>query len=455
MATIEQRARAGGATSRYRVRPGDLVAIVVFNALLIVGMWFRHGGLNALGSTGAKLSAAGQLTALIGTYSVLIQILLMSRSPFIEQLFGMDRLAHWHRVLGYTVTGFILGHVVFTTAGYAIGDHTSFVSEMKTLITRYPDVLAAVVGTALLVMVVVSSIRAARRRLKYETWHLIHFYAYLAVALSFGHALAVGSDFSGDALARAYWIFLYAITAAVVLWFRFGHPVALSIRHRLRVANVVTGGPGVVSVYVTGRDLDRLRTRAGQFFKWRFLTGRGGWPAHPFSLSAAPNGRFLRLTVKEIGDGTGKIAGLKLGTRVAIEGPYGLFTTMRRTRSRVLLIAGGIGISPIRALLEEIPLGKAHVALLYRASSWDDVIFKKELDELVRGRGVAHYLVGRRADLPRDPLSAEEISRLVPDVRKRDVFVCGPAGMMTELHASLEALRVPANQIHYERFALL
>jgi predicted ferric reductase len=435
------------------VRPGDLIAIVGGNGLLIVAMWIRHGGLQDLGSSSAQWTALGQITALLGTYVAMVQIVLMSRSPWLDQLFGMDRLASWHRWLGFACLWLLAGHTVFTTIGYALGTGSDIAAETWTLATTYPYVLMAWAGLALLVLVAFTSIRAARRRLSYETWFFIHLYAYLGVALAFLHQLAVGTDFMSDPVAQWYWIGLYVVVAALIVIFRVGQPLRLSLRHQFRVAGIAPEGPGVVSVYVAGRHLDRLPVRAGQYFLWRFIAGDGWWRAHPFSISAAPNGEYLRLTVKDAGDWTRILQRLRPGTRVFAEGPYGTFTGARRTKARVLLIAGGIGITPLRAMLEELPAPKGALTLLYRASSWGDLVFREELDTLMRLRGATiHYLVGRRSELPSDPLGAATLRFLVPEVLERDVFVCGPAGMNEHVRRSLRALGVPAGQIHIERF---
>jgi predicted ferric reductase len=437
---------------------GDVILVVAVNAVLVVAMWVRHGALNQLVSPSAKLTAAGQITALVGTYAALVQVLLMSRSPWLERRFGMDGLAQWHRWLGFSVTILIGGHVVLSTAGYALGDGKSFAAEAWTLITTYPYILMATAATGLLIMVAVTSLRMMRRRLTWETWRFLHLYAYLAIALAFGHELAVGTDFTDDAIARGYWIALYVAVGLCLLAFRVGHPLRLSLRHQLRLTQIVPEAPGVVSLYVTGHDLDQLQARAGQYFRWRFLTRDGWWRTHPFSLSAPLNNRFLRLTVKGIGDDSRGLQGLHPGTRVAVEGPYGLFTAQRQSRTKVLLVAGGIGITPLRALIEEIPPKKDAITLIYRARSWEDVVFRDELEKLIRDRrGTIHYLIGQRGtpELPDDPLSAQTLRRLVPDVESRDVFVCGPAPMMDRMQEILRAIGVPDSQIHFERFALL
>jgi predicted ferric reductase len=437
---------------------GDVILLVVINAALVVAMWVRHGGLNQLGSSSAKLTAAGQLTALVGTYAALVQVLLMSRSPWLERRFGMDGLAQWHRWLGFGVTTLIGAHVIFTTVGYALGNGNSILAEAWNLVTTYPYVLMATAATGLLFMVAVTSLRMMRRRLTWETWRFLHLYAYLAIALAFGHELAVGTDFTDDAIARWYWIALYVAVGLCLLAFRIGHPVRMSLRHQLKVARIVPEAPGVVSLYVSGRELEQLRVTGGQYFRWRFLTRDGWWRTHPFSLSAPLNNRFLRLTVKGVGDGSRGLHGLHAGTRVAVEGPYGLFTARRQRRSKVLLVAGGIGITPLRALIEEIPPKKDAITLVYRASRWEDVVFREELETLIRDRrGTIHYLIGRRGtpELPDDPLSAQALRRLVPDVEARDVFICGPASMMRRMQGILRELGVPEQQIHLERFALL
>jgi predicted ferric reductase len=317
-------------------------------------------------------------------------------------------------------------------------------------------VLWSAVALVLFMVVGATSVRAVRTNASYETWYAIHLVTYLAIALGFLHQLFVGVDFTTDPIARLYWIGLYVVAFGTLAVFRFGQPISITWRHRFHVANVVEEAPGVASIYLTGRDLDQLPVRAGQWFRLRFLTPEGWFRAHPFSLSAAPNGKFLRFTVKDLGDYTARLQRIPVGTSVFLEGPHGAMTGAARTRARVLLVAGGIGITPLRALLEELPASRGNLTLVYRASGPDDLVFKSEIDELARLRGATvHYLVGRRGthEMPDDPLDPRALRRLVPDIHDRDIFVCGPAGMMNRVLSSLRRLRVPDGQIHYERFA--
>ena len=434
----------------------DIVWLLALNGLVIAAMWVRHGGLADLGAAGAVLTAVGQLTGLAAAYFALLQLVLMSRSPWLDQVFGMDGLAWAHRWLGFLTIWLVLAHGAFTIAGYAMGDGSPILAEAWTILTTYAWVWPATVGFAAFVVIGITSVRAARRRLSYESWFLVHLLAYAAIALGFAHEVLVGSDFMHDPLARAYWIGLYAIAIGLVAAFRIGAPIRLNVRHRLRVAHVVREGPGLASIYVTGRDLDRLAVRSGQYFVWRFIAGSSWWHGHPFSLSSAPNGDWLRITVKALGDDTRALQRLPIGTRVLVEGPYGVLTGARRRRRKVLLIAGGIGIAPLRALVESLPAKAGEMILLYRAREPKHVVFRDELETLTEVRGIdVRYLVGRRGsiDLPVDPLAGPSLRRAVPDISERDVYLCGPVAMMDRVEATLRDLGLPRRQIHAERFA--
>jgi len=142
-------------------------------------------------------------------------------------------------------------------------------------------------GTACLVMTVATSLRAARRRLRYESWHLLHLYAYLGVGLALPHQLWTGQEFLASTAATVFWWSLWALAAGAVLVWRVGLPLWRNARTRLHVTAVVPEAAEVVSVHLTGRHLDRLPAQAGQFLTWRFLHRQGRTRGNPYSLSAA------------------------------------------------------------------------------------------------------------------------------------------------------------------------
>ncbi|MGZ4521186.1 MAG: ferredoxin reductase family protein [Mycobacteriaceae bacterium] len=441
----------------------DTVGYAVAASLLVVlALWVHGGGIAQLSAgTGESLTTLGRLTGLSAADAMLIQVLLMARIPWVERSFGQDTLVQWHRWLGFGSFTTMGLHIGLITLGYAGTGQTGLLPQVWDLVWNYPGMLLATAGSAALVMVVVTSLRAARRRLRYESWHLLHLYAYLGVGLALPHQIWTGTDFTANAWARAYWWTLYASVAASVLAFRIVVPLWRSWRHRLVVDRVVQETPGVVSVHLTGRNLDRLGVRAGQFFLWRFLDGPGSSRAHPFSLSAAPRRDVLRITAKDLGAGSARLASLRPGTRVLVEGPYGRLTDAVRTKDKLTFIAAGIGITPMRALLEELDYGPGEATLIHRTSGAYDAVFAGEITELAHHRGIRlQHLPG-----PRNPQDASwlpmgfssrsdsaALLELAPDIVASDVYLCGPDPWMGAARAAARAAGVPARQIHREHF---
>jgi len=297
------------------------------------------------------------------------------------------------------------------------------------------------------------SVRAARRRLSYEAWHAVHLLLYVVVLLGVIHQVYEGTTFKINIWTRLYWWGLWAFAIGALLTGRLLVPLIRNARHRFRIAAVVPESDDVVSVHVTGRNLDRLPARAGQFMMWRFPGHNRWWQVNPFSLSAAPNGRTLRLTVKGIGATSKGLRDLPVGSRVYAEGPYGALTVRQRTRGATLLIAGGIGITPIRSLLEDPEL-TGDIVVLYRVRELADAVLLDELQSLAEARGARLHLLTGRTGPGRQPFSPEGLTALVPDVTERDVYLCGPAPLTAAVLDTLRRLRVPARQIHAEFFRL-
>jgi ferredoxin-NADP reductase len=311
-------------------------------------------------------------------------------------------------------------------------------------------IFAALVAYAMLVGIAGVSIRAVRRKFSYDTWWVIHLYTYLALAFSVPHQIFEGTNFVGHPVARLLWIVLWLATAGVVIVWRIGMPIARSLYHRLRVVQVRPEGPDLYSLVVKGHHLDRLAAAGGQYLGWRFLVRGMWWHAHPFSLSALPSAPYMRVTFKVVGDATAQIARLRPGTKVAIEGPYGVFTDAVRTRSKVALIGAGVGIAPLRALLEDLPDG-VDVIVVQRASTVAGLIHHDELAAMVAARH------GRLVDLvgPREHHRLDDphyLHHLIPDVAARDLYVCGPGPFSAGVCTAARHLGVAPESIRRESF---
>ena len=507
--TVSERtgARSRSSTSRVLRRPAPpprravgqaAVAAGVLGLVAVVILGFVSESAADLRVRGGAEMFIGGMAGLIGMYLALVQLLLISRIPQLERILGQDGLLRWHRRVGPWPITLLVVHAIVITIGFAQAAHTGTLHQLAVFLRSYPDMLLAVVGLALMVMAGIASIGALRRRMRRETWWVIHLYMYLALALSFAHVLALGPTFVGLALmvmagvasigalrrrmrretwwvihlymylalalsfahvlalgptfvghplTQAIWALVWAATAGVVLVYRFGLPLARTLRYRLRVAEVRQEAPGVVSVICTGRHLDRLRISGGQFFAWRFLKRGLWWQAHPYTVSALPRPPHLRLTVRQIGDHSAAVARLRPGTRVAIEGPYGSVTPDARVHEKVVLVAGGIGITAIRAVLEGLPKS-ARPTVIMRAPTAEQLVLRDETAALVkRAHGTLHELVGPRSSTggPR-----RFLRQLVPDLTDRDVYVCGPEGFVHEVIAAAQELGVRRHSIHYE-----
>src|SRR3954467_8875197 len=414
-----------------------------------IGLAVTGESSGSLSAPGGIAIALGRLTGLLAAYAMVVVVLLVARVPSLERAIGQDRLVAWHRRLGPWPLYLLLAHAVLITVGYARAANAGVLHEFGQLLLTYPGVLAATAGAIALFAAGISSYRLARRRMAYETWWSVHLYTYLALFLSFSHQVDTGAAFVGHPVARFWWPALWLGTLGVVLASRIGLPVWRSLRHRVRVVGVRPEGPGVVSVVLRGRRLDRLPVAGGQFLQWRFLTPGTWWQAHPYSLSAAPAGDLLRITVKDLGDHSAGLARLAPGTAVAIEGPYGTFTPDTARDERLLLVGAGVGTAPVLALLQELA-PEADVTVLLRASTPDDLVLRDEIAGEVRRRG------GRLVELvgPRDrvPLDAAALRRIVPDLRRREVYLCGPDALSHQLAAELERAGVREQRIHFESF---
>jgi predicted ferric reductase len=450
--------RGGRARTDAVVRLGA-GSLLWLSLLLVTYWWVAANGVQDLGSWESGLLSAGRISGLVASDLLLVQVLLMARLPLLERAFGQDRLAHVHRLVGFTSFDLMVAHVVLIVWGYAGGSVPHIPAETWRMTWNDPGMLIAVAGTLCLVMVVVTSIRAARARLRYESWHLLHLYAYLGVGLALPHQLWTGTDLVGSTGRTIFWWSAWAVTAAAVLVFRLGVPAWRNLRHRVHVTSVVAEGDGVVSVHLGGRNLHRLRAEAGQFFVWRFLAGEGRTRGNPYSLSAAPTHESLRITVKDLGDQSGRLKELAVGTRVLFEGPFGRLGDRARTRDRVAFIGAGVGITPLRALAEGMAYAPGEAVMLHRYR--DRPLMQLELERLSDQRGLELlWLPGtRRSDrswLGGHVGSADDLTALtswVPDITERDVYVCGPTVWTAQVVTTLRAAGLAPDQIHLESFS--
>lgn len=445
----------------------DLLTVIAWTSVAAaVALWLADGGASAISSPAAFFTAAGIVAGLAAMDLVLLMLLLVARVPFIDRTVGHDRALEFHGKLGKPSLYLLLAHGLLIAVGYGMAEGLDPISESIALWTLVPDMWLAFVSMALFIAVVVTSLVAVRRRFPYEFWYVVHLLTYAAVGTSLPHQFSVGALFAEGTWQRWYWLAVCIATGAALLYYRVLQPLVATTRHQLTVSRVTGMAPGVVNIEMTGRQLDRLAGAGGRFFIWRFLAPGQWWHPHPFSLSAEPvsygpdgEGR-LRITVRNLGRGSAQLVRLRPGTRVALEGPYGLFSTAARSRDKVVLIGAGIGITPLRALLETTPFAPGEATVLLRGHSERELYLSEEVMEISRNRGARlFHLTGPRARrtsgswLPEDAVrSGYNLKSYVPDIAAADVYICGPARWASNVIADAHAAGVRPDQIHHERF---
>jgi predicted ferric reductase len=438
------------------------------HANLLVGSVWATGGVAAIlfltsagtapfGTVGAAVSSLGIIAGLVGTDFILVMLVLAARVPLIDRTIGHDRAIAVHRSLGKPALYLLLGHGSLLLIGYGLEQGFSPFAELGPMLAT-PNMPLAFIALALMIVVVVTSLVAVRRRFSYEGWHIVHLLSYVAVAFAIPHQLTLGGVLANGTLPRVYWITLYVLAFGAIATYRVIEPIVSTFRHHIRVDRVETIADGVVSIHLSGRGLTGLGAAGGQFFVWRFWTGATWWHSHPVSLSSVPTDGTARITLRDLGDGSRRILSIPSGTFVSIEGPYGLFTPRARTAPKLAIVAAGIGITPARALLEESRLSPGEATVLLRTSA-DDRYLWDETAAIAKAKGAKFYTMrgpratsGARWMPQRDASRGVSLRSVFPDLLDSDLYVCGPPAWLELIEAESIAAGLPAHQLHSERF---
>jgi predicted ferric reductase len=451
---------------QYRIRSfgrnlrADLLTVIAWvSVAMSVALWLADGGLNKITSLGSLLTAAGIVSGLVATDLMVLMLLLAARIPFVDRAFGHDHAVAVHSKLGKWVLYGLLLHGWFLLCGYAAKDGLGLTAEAGSLLS-VGDLVLGVCALGILGAVAISSIIAVKKSMPYEVWHVIHLLTYIAVGFSLPHQFSVGALMGPGTFARWYWIAMFVAAGFAMLAFRFFLPIFASFEHQLVVTKVRYEANDVVSIEMQGRNLPALDVEGGQFFQWRFLAKGLWWHQHPFSVSAAPTADTLRITIRALGRGTTQLMTVKPGTRVMIEGPYGIFSDKSRTAANLVLVGIGIGIAPIRALLEATEIVPGRATVILRGHTPSQLYLLREIQVLCQERGaklitlIGSRMQNRLGETGWMPAShrGNRLTDLVPFVADSDVYVCGPQAASDLVVADALACGTPINSIHNERF---
>jgi predicted ferric reductase len=443
-------------------RAQDVIEIIAWSIVMaVLVMFLIDGGLKGITDIPTALGALSRVTSLLGSALLLIHMLLIARVPWIDQFYGHDNATQAHKKLGKPVLYFIVAHFLASLIQFSISNGKDAITTFFWFITDVQDMLLATIGLFLMIVVVVTSLNFARRKMSYEAWFFVHLTSYVSVAVAVPHMFSTGSDIAGKPVQTIIWVALYLFVYGNLIWFRVWKPIRKSFRKRLVLSHSVRESSDTTSLYLTGKHLKKVEAQPGQFYFLRILTPSQWWRPHPFSISAAPNGEYLRFTIGDRGDDTKLMQSIKPGTPIAIEGPYGLFTEERRTKEKVVLIASGIGIPPIRTLAESMAARPGDITVIYRVRSAQDASLLGEMQEVCRRRGFQlHVVEGPRGPnnswLNNDGTNNPDVARLVmmaPHVSESDVYVCGPQVWTESVLKSISKAGTPIDNIHSEEYA--
>nr|WP_231126413.1 ferric reductase-like transmembrane domain-containing protein [Motilibacter aurantiacus] len=382
-----------------------------------------------------------------------LQLVLPARLRLFTRPFGVDVLLRFHRLIGGCALALAVLHVVLLMA-----DDPGRLALLNPVTAPW-RARAGVVATGALALLVALSLWRRPLRMPYEAWRGSHLLlGVLVVAAALGHVVGVGG-YLGLGAVQASVAALAVLGAGAVFALRVARPFAAAGRpYQVEQVTPERGGATTLRLRAVGHG--GVPFRPGQFAWLKTAGSPYALEEHPFSFaSSAARPAQVELTVKAVGDFTTGVRALEPGSRVLLDGPHGSFSPARPDAAYVL-VAGGIGITPVMSLLRTFADERdpRSLVLVYASRRWEDVTFREELDDLA-GRldlRVVHVLSDPPEGWPgeRGRVEARLLARVLPaDVRERNAFVCGPPPLVVATVEALRELGVPAEQVHAERFA--
>jgi len=392
----------------------------------------------------------------IGLAMMALQFVLTARVNRIESSYGIDILLQFHRYTSLVAFFMVLAHpvILFIVQPETIQLLNFFEAPWRARM--------AVLATLAFLAMVITTIWRKQLKIPYEPWRASHtILAVLAVGLGFGHAIGVG-NYLGLFWKAVLWSSIMLVSLWLIIYVRLVKPW------------LMTKKPYVVEEVISQRgDVWTLALRPLGHGGFTFQPGQFAWLTlnitplsmreHPFSMSSSGDrADRLEFGIKANGDFTSRIKDVQPGTRAYLDGPYGVFTTERYWDSAgFVLIAGGVGITPIFSILltavernDDRPF-----LLIYAASSWEDITYREELEALKEALDLAIVYVLRKAH---DDWEGETgyvdqavLEKHIPRHRgSRHYFVCAAPVMMDAVERALFELEVPVTNVHMEHFDL-
>ncbi|WP_217441149.1 ferredoxin reductase family protein [Nocardia barduliensis] len=384
------------------------------------------------------------------------QFALVARFRAVAAPFGEDALVQFHRQVSYVALAFILAHPLLLQIGGID------IVALLNLAEAPWRARCAVASTVLLLIVVATSVWRRRLRIRYEVWQVLHGALSVAVVgLALAHMLLVG--YYLDATWKVgLWLAMTLALVGLLVWVRVVAPIR-RLRRPWRIEQNTAEHGDARTLSLTPDGHEGMRFAPGQFGWLTVDRSAFAITAHPFSFSSsAEDHDRVQITIKALGDFTSTIGDIPPGTRAFLDGPHGVFTPDRHEGPGFVLIAGGVGITPMISILRTMADrgDRRPFLLIYAVRTVSEQTFDDEIARAAERLDLTVVLV------PQDPppgwdgeigfVDRALIQRHLADrYRHRQYFICGPAPMVTAVEDALAALDIPADRVHTERFTFV
>lgn len=420
---------------------------LTFHFGLVFYFWFR--GVSALYLVPDPSNAAlavGRLAGLLLASFTLLQLLFMSRAPFLYSLFSHEKMVKFHKTVGKLIMTLLILHYFFIVNAYATYASVSPLTQIQTFISSMPVVAFAIASFWIFMIVGVTSIFFRKLRLKYEIWYGLHMLTYLAIALAFLHQIKLGGSLVND-LFSYYWIALHLIVVLGYLFFRFGLILLKFKKHDFAVSAVYDLGDYVKFV-ISGKKMSELKKVAGSYFMVRFLDKNRFIESHPFSLSSSDKEADLTFVAKKVGDFTQNLSSVKEGTKVLLDGPHGEFNLLKSKDKDILFLAGGIGVTPIASMVMSLTKNKK-ATIFYSVRNKSDAVFDKAFAAL-KNKNISYKIFYSSSG---SRIKMDDLKK-VPNINDLAIYICGGEGFSKGMRSYLAEIGVPPQNIFFEEFSL-
>ena len=439
---------------RWPLRPALLaIGVLLVGTAAWIGVRPHAADLASPGVHAGALEAAGKAAGLVAAMLLMLQFVLSARFRLLDEAFSVGRLLRFHAAVGAAAALLAALHPMLLYASPAVRP----LGPLRASI--WPELVGGA-ALAVLGIVVCTSVYRAFLGLSYEAWRRVHLLTFVAVGLATVHALVRGGDLR-EGWPLAFWGAVLAGYLVAFLWVKVIRPLAL-LDSRCEVAAVTRVSHDTHTLELKPPGGKPFRYLPGQFVFLKLRRRGRRTETHPFTLSSSPSRpETIAVTIKACGDFTATIGQTQVGDTAIVDGPYGHFSYRLHGGNDLLLIAGGIGITPMLSMVRDIADngGEQCVTLIWANRTEADAVFRDELDQMAAELPSlrVHHVLSRQDGWHGETghIDAAMLTRLLTDRdRKARVFLCGPPPMMKSIAAALRRAGIPRRRIHTEAFSL-